>query len=176
MVWLNNSQDSTLTLCDAPHVIFNVFHILQHPRGARMGVRAGPARVPYGTLTDVCGNWHNQNWQKSRTGVVFVSTRPVHGLIAIYKHVRGPQAYNACIKNLRSLYDEAKFVRGSTGPTRTPWVAVRFLFKTVREQPGNSPYGARKCDVTLAWIYTYNAFYDIWPHYLYGIRMKRSHE
>ena len=53
--------------------IFNVFHILQGPYGAR----AGPARVPYGALTDTQGNWLNQNWQKSRTGVVFCRTGPV---------------------------------------------------------------------------------------------------
>ena len=76
--------------------IFNVFHILLDPYGAR----AGPARVPYGALTDTQGNWHNQNWQKSRTGVVFCSTGPygprtgparaVHGLFKISKPVRGP--------------------------------------------------------------------------------------
>ena len=30
--------------------------------------------------------------------------------------------------------------------------AVRFLFKTACEQPGNSPYGARECDVTEALV------------------------
>ena len=53
--------------------IFNVFHILRDPYGAR----AGPARVPYGALTGTQGNWQNQNWQKSRTGVVFYRTGPV---------------------------------------------------------------------------------------------------
>ena len=53
--------------------IFNVFHILRAPYGAR----AGPARVPYGALTDTQGNWHDQNLQKSRTGVVFCRTGPV---------------------------------------------------------------------------------------------------
>ena len=76
--------------------IFNVFHILRDLYGAR----AGPARVPYGALTDTQGNWHNQNWQKSRTGVVFCRTGPygprtgpaqaVHGLFKISKPVRGP--------------------------------------------------------------------------------------
>ena len=41
------------------------------------GARAWPARVPYGALTDTQGNWHNHNWQKSRTGVVFGRTGPV---------------------------------------------------------------------------------------------------
>ena len=59
-----------------PHTgIFNIFHILRDPYGAR----AWPARVPYGALTDTKGNWHHHNWQKSRTGVVFGRTRPVRG-------------------------------------------------------------------------------------------------
>ena len=37
-----------------------------------------------------------------------------------------------------------------TGPVRAPWMNVRFLFKTAREQPGSSPFGARECDVTEA--------------------------
>ena len=113
------------------------------------GTRAGPARVPYGTRTDTWGNWQNQNLQKSRTGVVFGRTGPVrspcgpvravHGLFKISKPVRGPLAYNACIKTLRAPYGEAKFVRRRTGPVRAPWVDVRFLFKTAREQPLRDP-------------------------------------
>ena len=36
------------------------------------------------------------------------------------------------------------------GAVRTQWVDVRFLFKTAREQPGESPHGSRECDVTEA--------------------------
>ena len=52
--------------------IFNIFHILRDPYGAR----AWPARVPYGALADTQGNWHNQNWHKSHTGVVFGRSGP----------------------------------------------------------------------------------------------------
>ena len=75
------------------------------------------------------------------------SVRAVHGLFVMSKPVRGPFAYNACIRSLRVPYGEAKFVRRHTGPVRVPWVDVRFLFKTAREQPG-----ARVCDVTEALI------------------------
>ena len=80
VVWSNNSQDSMGTPCGPVRAsygpsteIFNVFHILRDPYGAR----AGPVRVPYGTLTDTQWNWHKQNWQKSRTGVVFCRAGPV---------------------------------------------------------------------------------------------------
>ena len=69
--------------------IFNVFHILRDPYGAR----SWPVRVPYGALMDKEGDWHNQNWQKSRLGVVFCRTGPLwspHGLFKISKPVRGP--------------------------------------------------------------------------------------
>ena len=57
-----------------PHTgICNVSHIIRDPYGAR----AWPTSVPYGALTDTLGNWHNQNWQKSRMGVVFGRTGQV---------------------------------------------------------------------------------------------------
>ena len=52
--------------------IFNIFHILRDPYGAR----AWPSRVLYGALTDTQGNWYNHNLQKSHTGVVFGRTGP----------------------------------------------------------------------------------------------------
>ena len=73
------------------------------------------------------------------------STWAVHGLFTISKPVRGPQAYNACIKTLRTPYGDAKFVRRHTGPTRT--------YDFCSKQPGNSSYGARECDVTGALPY-----------------------
>ena len=81
--------------------IINVFHILRDPYGAR----AGPARVPYGSLADTQGNWHNQNWQNSRTGVVFGRTMPVrapHGNHQCFSYPTGP-------------------VRGRAGPARVPY-------------------------------------------------------
>ena len=41
-----------------------------------------------------------------------------------------------------------KLVRRRAGLARTPWVDVRVLYKTVREQPGNNPYEGQECAVT----------------------------
>ena len=52
------------------------------PRVVPVRASYGPRTVPE-RVTDTQGNWHNQNWQKSRTGVVFCRTGPVrfpHGL------------------------------------------------------------------------------------------------
>ena len=59
--------------------ISNVFHILRNPYRAPVGHTG----VSYGTLTDTRGNRHNQNLQKSHTGVVYDRTghlRSPHGL------------------------------------------------------------------------------------------------
>ena len=83
-----------------PHVpragISNVLHILW----GQYGARAGPTRVPYDTFTYTYGNWHNQNLQKSHTGLACSHTGPirtplaparaVHGLLTTSKPVRGP--------------------------------------------------------------------------------------
>ena len=129
--------------------IFNVFHILWDPYGAR----AGPARMPYGALMDTQGNWHNQNWQTSHTGVVFCRTGPVrapHGLFTGCLKYLNPYGARKLIMHALKLYGPRTGRQNSYGARVGPWVDVRFLFKTSCEQPGNSPYGARECDVTEA--------------------------
>ena len=120
-------------------------------------------RAPYGPLADTQGNWHNQNLQKSCTGVVCgrtspyrpftIPTRAVRGLFTISNPVCGPKAYHACIKIPRAPYGRLNSC-GAAG-ARTGTVGdVRFLFKT----PGNSPHEARECDMT-----GYNMFvYTLW--------------
>ena len=53
--------------------ISNVLHILW----GQYGARAGPTRVPYDTFTYTYGNWHNQNLQKSHTGLACSHTGPI---------------------------------------------------------------------------------------------------
>ena len=78
-----------------PHTrIFNVFHILRAPYGAR----AWPARVPYGALMDTSGNWHNHDWQKSRTGVVFGCRGPIRPLTVPARAVHG--LFTGCLQSL----------------------------------------------------------------------------
>ena len=85
------------------------------------GARTGPLRPPQGLFTGCLESLNPY----PRTGL---------------KILNSPwTAYNACIKTLRAPYGEAKFVRRRTGPVRAPWVDVRFLFKTAREQPVRGP-------------------------------------
>ena len=97
MVWSNNSRDSTGTPCDARA------GIIRAPHGNLQcsSFPTGPARDPQGcrtaSLRTRMGIYNNQNWQKTRTGVVFGRTGPFtvhtwasHGLFTISKPVRGP--------------------------------------------------------------------------------------
>ena len=107
------------------------------------GCRTTPLRTSKGIDT----TWIDKNHARALYlavrgpyGPLVVPSRAVHGLFRISKHVRGPLAYNACIKTLRAPYGEAKSVRRRTGPVRAPWLDVTFLLKTARER-------ARECDV-----------------------------
>ena len=172
MVWLNNSQDSTGIPCGRSAGAVRAQHgnlqCFSYPTGP-VRARARPARVPYGALTDTWENWHNQNWQKSGTGVVFDRTGPVrapygprwdvHGLFTISKPVRGPWAYNACIKlygpvrggNIRTKPHGAR-----AGPVSGRTILVQNRPGTGREQPIRGPgvwcdWGISKVFYSMFW-------------------------
>ena len=129
--------------------IINVFHILRDPYGAR----AGPTRVPYGSLADTQGNWHNQNWQNSRTGVVFGRTGPVRapqGLFTGCLQYLNPYGARKLIMHALKLYGPRTGRQNSYGAARGPCGPREWTYDFCSKQPGNSPYGARECDVTEA--------------------------
>ena len=106
------------------------------------GCRTAPLRARKGIdTTRICQNPARASYlvERGPCGPRTDPARTVHGLFMISKPERGPWTYNACIKTLRAPYGEAKFVRRRTGPVRAPWVDVRFLFKTAREQPVRGP-------------------------------------
>ena len=74
------------------------------------------------------------------TGVVFGRTGPVRAPQGLFMGcLQSLNLYGArnLIMHALKLYGEAKFVRRRTG--QAPWVDVRFLFKTAREQPVRGP-------------------------------------
>ena len=113
------------------------------------GVRAGPARVPYGSLrtrkgidTTRIGKTPARASYLAVQGPFRSLTGPagaVRGLFTISKPVRGPLAYNACIKTLRAPYGQAKFVRCRTGPVSGRMIFVQNSQGTAREQPLRGP-------------------------------------
>ena len=126
--------------------IIDVFHILRDPYGAR----AGPARVPYGSLADTQGNWHNQNWQNSRTGVVFGRTEPVRAPQGLFTGCLNPYGARKLIMHALKLYGPRTGRQNSYGAARGPCGPREWTYDFCSKQPGNSPYGARECDVTEA--------------------------
>ena len=151
MAWSNDSQDSMGTPCDARTGIVRALQgnlqCFSYPTGPVRG--PWPVWDPQGCRTTLLRTskgidttWIDKNPGRALYlavrgpyGPLVVPTRAVHGLFRISKHVRGPLAYNACIKTLRAPYGEAKSVRRRTGPVRAPWLDVTFLLKTAREQP-----------------------------------------
>ena len=131
--------------------IFNVFHILRDPYGAR----AGPARVPYGALTDTQGNWHNQNWQKSRTGVVFCRTGPVrgpHGLFTGCLKSLNPYGARKLIMHALKLYGPRTGRQNSYGAARGPCGPREWTYDFCSKQPVNSPGTARTGPGSVMWL------------------------
>ena len=131
--------------------IFNVFHILQDPYGAR----AGPARVPYGALTDTQGTWHNHNWQKSRTGVVFCRTVPVR---APYGSRTGclkslnPYGARKLIMHALKLYGPRTGRQNSYGAAQGPCGPREWTYDFCSKQPVNSPGTARTGPGSVMWL------------------------
>ena len=105
------------------------------------GTRAGPARHLYGqvrelTLPEFAKIPHGRRmWPYgARAGPL----RSPHGLFTGYLRSLNPYGDRKLIMHaLKRQGHEC----GGTGLVRAPWVDVRFLFKTAREQPDNSPYG-----------------------------------
>ena len=106
------------------------------------GARAGPARVPYGALTDTQGNWLNQNWQKSHTGVVFCRTGPVrflHGLFTGCLKSLNPYGARKLIMHALKLYGPRTGRQNSYGAARGRTIFLQNSLWTARELPVTGP-------------------------------------
>ena len=131
MVWSNDSQDSTWTPYDActgvvvaPLGNFQWFSYLLRPVRAR----AGPARLPHKTYTDMLGYWHNQNLQKSCTGVVCGRTESVrtlrspHGLLMVCLRPLNPYGARKLIMHAFKLYGPRTSKENPYGAVQGPGV------------------------------------------------------
>ena len=178
MFWSNNTQDSTSPVrCPherrtGPH---NSLKCFSYPTRDFYRAHAGPARVPLGTLTDTKGNWHNQNLQKSRTGVVCGRTGPVwtlHGSRTGCLRSLNPYGARRLIMHALKLYGPRTGRQNLYGAARVPYGPREWTDDVCSKQPGNSPYGARECDVTGAWSAgrNFSLMLFSWSHQAYGPR------
>ena len=125
-----------------------------YPAGPVRG-RVGPTRVPYGALTDTQGNWHNQNWQKSRTGVVFCRTGPVrflHGLFTGCLKSLNPYGARKLIMHALQLYGPRTGRQNSYGVARGPCGPREWTYDFCSKQPVNSPGTARRGPGSVMWL------------------------
>ena len=114
-----------------------------YPTGPVRGP-CGPTRVPYGALMDTQGNWHNQNWQKTLTGVVFCRTRPVrfpHGMFTGCLKSLNPYGARKLIMHALKLYGPVREGKIRTAPhgARAGPVSGRTIF--VQNSPGTARTG-----------------------------------
>ena len=151
MVWSNNSHESTWPPCDARTDVVRAQHgNLQTRMGLTRGLqgcRTAPVRTRngFGTIK-ICKNpapaLHLA--VEGPRGPLTVPARVVHGLFAISKPVRIPKAYNACIKTLRPRTGR----QNSYGAAWGRYGPRGWTYEFSSKQSGNSPHGARECDVT----------------------------
>ena len=152
MVWSNNSQDSMGTRTK----IFNFFHILRDPYGARAGTqgcRTAALRKRKGIDTTRIG--------KTPTRAPYLAVRGPYG--SLTGPLRVPQGlFTGCLQSLNpygarkiimhalKLYGPRTGKQNSYGAARGPCGPRDWTYDFCSKQPGNSPYGARECDVTEA--------------------------
>ena len=126
--------------------IFKVFHILWDSYGAR----AWPARVPYGPLTDTQENRHNQSWQNPARASYLVVLRGPYGPHTGCLLYLNPYGARKLIMHVLKLYGPRTGRQNPNGAARGPCGHREWTYDFCSKQPGNSPYGARECDVTEA--------------------------
>ena len=124
-------------------------------RVSYLAVRAPCVQDPQGCRTAALRTRKgiDQNWQNSRTGVVFGRTGPLRapqGLFTGCLQSLNPYGARKIIMHALKLYGPRTGRQNSYGAARGPCGPHEWTYNFCSKQPGNSPYGARKCDVTEA--------------------------
>ena len=123
--------------------------------GTRTGpcvTRKGAVRRPCGHVRELTQPWlakipHGRRiWpHEARTGLL----RSPHGLFTGCSQSQNPHGARELIMHALKLYGPRTGRQNSYGAARGPWVDVRFLFKTAREQPVRGP--GVWCDWGIMW-------------------------
>ena len=162
MVWSNNSQDSMGTPCGARTGIVRAQHgnlqCFSYPTGpvrGPCGTRKGAVRQPYGhvrelTQPELAKLPHGRRiWPYgARTGLL----RAPQGLFTDCLESLNPYGARKLIMHALKLYGPRTGRQNSYGPAQGPCGPREWTYDFCSKQPGNSPYGARECDVTEALV------------------------
>ena len=134
--------DACTGIVRAPHGNLQCF---SYPT-CRCSAHAGPARVPYNTFRYIYGNWHNQNLQKSGTGLACGCTGPVWAPHRLFMGcLRSLNPYRACkrIMHALKLCGSCTGRQNSYGAVQGPYRPHEWMYAFCSEQPWNSLYGAQ---------------------------------
>ena len=153
MVWLNNSQDSTGTPCDArtgivraPHGNLRFFFISYGTRKVPVrdpqGCRTAPLRTRKGIDTTIIG--------KNPARASYLAVRAPYGPRTGCSQSQNPYGVRKLIMHALKLYGPCTGRQNSYGAARGSCGPRMWTCDFCSKQPGNSPYGARLCDVTEA--------------------------
>ena len=156
IIWSNNSRDSKGTPCDARvgtvwarTGIFNVFHILRGP----CGTQKGPARHPYGHVRELTQPELAKIPPGRRIWPYGARTDPLRSPLGLFMgclRSLNPCGAHKLIMHALKLYGPRTGSQNSCGAERVPCGSREWTYDFCSKQPGNSPYGARECDVTAA--------------------------
>ena len=160
MVWSNNSQDSIGTPCEArvgivraPQGNLQYFSYPTGPVRDPCGIRKGAVRQPYGhvrelTQPELAKLPHGRRiWPYgARAGPL----RAPQGLFTGCLEPLNPYGARKLIIQALKLYGPRTGRQNSYGPARGQCGPHEWTYYFCSKQPGNSPYGARECDVTEA--------------------------
>ena len=149
MVWSNNSQDSTGTPCGArtgivraPHGNLPCFSYPTGPVRDPQGCRTAAVRTRKGIDTIRIG--------KTPARASYLAVRAPHGLFPGCLRAQNPYGARKLIMHALKLYGPRTGRQNSYGAERDPYGPREWTYDFCSKQPGNSPYGARGCDVTEA--------------------------
>ena len=149
MVWSNDSQDSTGTPCGArtgivraPHGNLRCYTYPTGPVRGPCGTLKGVVRQPYG---------HVKEFTQSELAKLPHGRRIwPYGLFPGCLRTQNPYGVRKLIMHALKLYGPRTGRQNSYGAARGPNAPREWTYNLCSKQPGNSPYGARGCDVTEA--------------------------
>ena len=160
MVWSNNSQDSMGTLCgahtgivQAPHGNLQCFSYPTGPVRGPCGTRKGAVRQPYGHVRELTQPELAKHPRGRRIWLYGARTGPLWALQGLFTgclQFLNPYGARKLIMHALKLYGPRTGEQNSYGAARGPCGPREWTYDFCSKQPGNSPYGARECDVTEA--------------------------
>ena len=139
------------------------------------GTHKGAARHPYGherELTQPVFAKIPHGRRMWPHGARMDPSRFSHGLFTGCLRSLNPYGARRLIMHALKLYGPRTGRQNSYGAARVPYGPREWTDDVCSKQPGNSPYGARECDVTGAWSAgrNFSLMLFSWSHQAYGPR------